>query len=432
MQRSIVTQAGLAAIRLALDQVAENLSAHVNQSLSRAHGINLIDSPYEDSVGNQIGAKQLRWSVNGQIFYSPASLTAEAGQALSTGAIDTSGEDAAVGGVDRSAWVTDFASQHVAAAENINTESILPHSRQSAEDVHGDLVAVTPSPSPVDTRGNIIGRSQILIHIGGKQYAIPADTRLGGPPQAPRNASIMPPTIYIEAEDHGSSLDNSEQRGTFTVSVPQGTSPISLVWQAKVPPSSSFVDLTVTTTDFGPTPLARLTVNGNQLFVTGAHSQRTWQLACEVRAKFTNSSGTLYTNVVSFYSMDVNSWFIAQAAKTWQFTVRDWQMFAVLKETIFRNCPRGLTSYAFHGGDLVKRMRAGGVTQAYFEVFAARTLDMCYRGRWEEATLYTIQSVAEATRQYWPDCPHRGMDASLKWLHQVTCTPCTVTATRCG
>lgn len=90
-ESNIITQAGLSEVKFNLQQVAENLSEHVNASLSKAHSINIVDgytdtdgndrTTYQNANGTVVGNKQLRFNVGGAVYYAPCNLSGEGGQA---------------------------------------------------------------------------------------------------------------------------------------------------------------------------------------------------------------------------------------------------------------------------------------------------------------------------------------------------------------
>ena len=111
-QQSVITQTGLSDIKLTLNDIAADLEQHVNDSLSKAHGINIqpgyVDSvgtdftKYRNSNGDVIGDYLVSFLVNGSLYYAPAQLTTQSGQPYTTGAPQAVG---AVQGVGGGAWV---------------------------------------------------------------------------------------------------------------------------------------------------------------------------------------------------------------------------------------------------------------------------------------------------------------------------------------
>jgi hypothetical protein len=89
--RSIVTQVGIEDLKFALSEVAENLSTHINASLSKAHGLNIINgyidsdgndlTTFQDSQGNVMGNYQLLFFINNVPYFAPALATALDGPA---------------------------------------------------------------------------------------------------------------------------------------------------------------------------------------------------------------------------------------------------------------------------------------------------------------------------------------------------------------
>jgi hypothetical protein len=234
MNRAIIAQTGVADLKFALAEVAENLSAHVNASLSKAHGLNVLLgytdaygndlTSYQDSNGDTLGDHFIRFAVGGTLYYAPAVISALAGQPDTTGEIDTSGDggDSAVGG---SSWVTDYTSEQVQQAESINNNVLLPHTRVAHADAHGGMTVLVQNT--FDTDGHIVATHLIQLRIGGNVYNIPVSPRFGGPVQPPRLQPI--PQVLFLGETNG----NFGQNGTdVTMAVEGGKEwPSGIIWR---------------------------------------------------------------------------------------------------------------------------------------------------------------------------------------------------------
>jgi len=172
----ILTQSSLDSLKFNLQEVVSNLATHANESLSRAHGINLIQSPYTDDHGNQVSAWQARWSVNGVLYYSPAATTALAGQPAVNGLVDFSQSTAQ--SASETSWVT---SNSTIAVDPLDVNALITaHSLLGHWEAHGGVVAITKDV--FDSFGNKVGRNVLQITIADQLFEIPCDTQLGGPP----------------------------------------------------------------------------------------------------------------------------------------------------------------------------------------------------------------------------------------------------------
>lgn len=233
MDRNIVTQVGIEDLKFALSEIAENLDAHINASLSRAHGINLITgyvdadgndlTKYYDSNGDVIGNYFLRFVVNSVMYFAPAITTTLPGQDPTTGIIDTSpeGEFDSQGG---SAWVTDYTSDQVAQANAINQDVLIPHTRQPHATTHGSMTIVLQDT--FSSLGHRVGTHVLQMRIGNNVYNIPCVTRIGGTLQPPRIGGI--PTNLSVSIGSG---DPNDCNVPITVPFNGGTKPVEYHWQ---------------------------------------------------------------------------------------------------------------------------------------------------------------------------------------------------------
>lgn len=231
--RSIVTQVGIEDLKFALTEIAENLEAHINASLSKAHGINVLVgyvdahgndlTTYQDSNGDAIGNYYLRFTIENVAYYAPANFTTLPGQDATTGSIDTSpeGEFEAQGG---SAWITDYTSDQVAQANAINTDVLVAHTRQPHYSTHGSLEVI--AQDTFTNLGHRVGTHVIRIRIGNNVYNIPAVSRFGGPLQPPRIGGI-PTNLSVEIGEG----DPNDCNVPVTVPFNGGTRPVEYHWQ---------------------------------------------------------------------------------------------------------------------------------------------------------------------------------------------------------
>lgn len=197
--RNIVTQVGLSDLKFALLEVAENLFSHINTSLSKAHGLNIINgyidsngndlTTFQDSEGNVMGNYQLLFFIGNVPYFAPANFTVLEGQPETNGSIDTSTDDddefTMRGG---SAWVTDYTSDQVAQAQAINNDVLLPHTGQIYYSTHGSMT-VTTSPT-FNSLGAQVGSHLVTMRYNGIVYQVPVSDRFGGPAQMWRGFSL--------------------------------------------------------------------------------------------------------------------------------------------------------------------------------------------------------------------------------------------------
>lgn len=231
--RNIVTQVGIEDLKFALSEVAENLSAHVNASLSKAHGLNILNgyiddngnnlNTYQDATGTVVGTHFVLFQVGNANYYAPANLTTLAGQSETSGSIQTSADALAQGG---SAWVTDYTSDQVAQARSMNTDVLIPHTRLPHRLAHGGM-SVT-AQATYNALGNQIGTHIIRFMFDNVVYNIPVSNRFGGPAQPPRISGI-PPNLS-DHSDAGSEGQNKVNR-PLTVTLLAGTLPVAYHWQ---------------------------------------------------------------------------------------------------------------------------------------------------------------------------------------------------------
>jgi hypothetical protein len=231
--RNIVTQVGIEALKFALTEIAENLNAHVNASLSKAHGVNIVvgfvDSDgndrttYQDSNGDVIGNYFLRFAIENVIYFAPAVVTALPGQDATTGSVNTSPEDEFTG-QGGSAWITDYTSTQVEQADAINDDVLIPHTRQPHASTHGSLTVLLQNT--FTSLGHVAGTHVIQIRIANNVYNIPCVTRLGGPLQAPRLGGIASNLSVNIPEGAPNTCDVP-----VTAPLLGGTKPVAYHWQ---------------------------------------------------------------------------------------------------------------------------------------------------------------------------------------------------------
>lgn len=233
-QRAIVTQAELAGFKAAVNLVAENLNTHINQSVSKAHGIAAVDgfvdgdgndrTVYRNSNGDAIGTTCVRFVISGVPYYAPGAPTILEGQPASTGSLDSNPDIvAAVSAPSRSSLVTEYGVITSQQAINVNS-LLLEHARLNHDQAHsfGGTMRVIPKLTH-DSAGYVVGRYAIKFVVGGTEYEIPCDTRLGGPEQTPR-VQIVPSAKQVNNTDPPYNV-------TCNPTILGGTLPIVFSWE---------------------------------------------------------------------------------------------------------------------------------------------------------------------------------------------------------
>lgn len=231
--RNIVTQTGIEDLKFSLSELASNLASHANASLSKAHGINTITgyvdsygndlTTYQDSAGAVLGAYFVVFTVSGVRYYAPANATALAGQAALTAGIDTSGNDA-FSGQGTSALITDYTSDLITQATNVNNNVLIPHTRLAHWNAHGNITVA--AQKTYSSTGTQVGSHLVYLTIGGVNYSIPVSDRIGGPVRTPVVSGISP----SQSVHFGSGEPNSCNI-PLTLTVTAGTRPIVYHWQ---------------------------------------------------------------------------------------------------------------------------------------------------------------------------------------------------------
>jgi hypothetical protein len=189
---NIITQSALNDIKLTLNDIAANLSQHINDSMSLAHGINIFpNATYSNTNGDLIGNYVVTFLVNGVIYYAPATLTALTGQPFTNGSIQVNIANPQT--VGRATWITDFTPAALAAAENTRDEVLVPHTQLGHWEAHGGMTAV-PRNS-YDTNGHLYARNILRFSFNGQLYEIPCDTSMTGVPQ-PLKVTLSTTYLY--------------------------------------------------------------------------------------------------------------------------------------------------------------------------------------------------------------------------------------------
>lgn len=319
-QKALLTQGEIAAFKDATQQLASNLNTHINHSLSKAHGIQLITgytdsdgnnlTTYQNSHGDVVGTYFVRFAINGVLYYAPGISTVLAGQAASTGSLDTNPDITTVlGNPGAASLVTEYASIEIQQTVNVNS-LLLEHSRTNHDLVHsyGGVMSVVPKTT-IDSAGYTVGRYVIKFVVNGVEYEIPCDTRLGGPPQPMRGSSLL---SNVAAKHNSSRMGrDDEQFAVFTFTAPTGgTRPYTMKYQInqKADGSGVWNDMS----DATPGWHEALTDQdvfydisvANTLSLQATEGSDDNTLQCTIRALLTNAAGSYSTNYGRFYAND--------------------------------------------------------------------------------------------------------------------------------
>ena len=238
--KGILTQNDLLTLNAALEQLGANLSLHVNSSLSTAHGVNVEQTNYYDSGGDQFGEASVVFEFgvppNTIRLFAPLQLTAlgpaSTGNGLLT-ATTPSGTLTSPGvPLANKPLVTELASPSVDQAsiyENIllaHANSV--HSDTGATQVHGGQTYTVSGV--LDSLGHTVGRRYITLGVNGIAYRIPCDEIKTGPPQPPRFLTITQnPDYGFSFLSAGYYQHDQYRTGDLTYS---DLYPLGLVWTA--------------------------------------------------------------------------------------------------------------------------------------------------------------------------------------------------------
>jgi hypothetical protein len=431
MIRALATQSELAALKDALTLISENLNKHTNDSLSKAHGINIIDGPsndgngndlstYQDSHGDILGTHFVRFSINGVVYYAPAQNSTLAGNA-GTGSLDTSDtttEERATPG--STSLITDYATteaQHAAIVEGL----LLEHTLQTHQATHRNMSAL--AQSTFDTQGHTVGRYIVQMVVDTILYNIPCDTRLGGPPQPPRLTQFSPTSSRVDSPAGGGAYSAVT---AFPV-LPGGTKPFTYsyeyykagVWTAitpDTPTAAPFVN------SAGSVSLSYSSTTGAITFTSGAPGGDAFDLV-RVRLTVTGTGGAVSVDasghdvIFEFQVQDHAPccWFCTQANITSRLSPEEWSMIGRIEQHLFKRSRRMVAWYVKRGKLLVDKMVEKGVSQAWFEAFTRQSIELFRNGHLEQAAVLYRDVVAGCALHYWPEATsHRGLQAGLQ------------------
>lgn len=256
-QRNVITQTALNDIKLVLNDIAANLSQHVNDSLSLAHGINLwpgfVDADgndftkYRNAAGDVVGNFIVTFYVNNTIYYAPANITTLQPQPFRDGETATlASQNAAT--VAAASWVTDFTALALSAANTTQTQVLIPHTQLGHWEAHGGMT-ILPRNS-FDTNGNLFARFVARFQFAGQIYEIPCDTSIQGVPQ-PVKSTLSINYLYFPS-NLGSFTHQHPTGFPITATASGGTGPYTLEWYYRedVDPNTAGTLLPLSATDF--------------------------------------------------------------------------------------------------------------------------------------------------------------------------------------
>lgn len=241
METPLITQSSLDEVGLRLDNLGTDFSAHADGPLSSAHGINAFHftvptldaygndlQTYQDSAGNVVGEYMLRFLVGSTLYYAPARATALAAQAPVAQSQTEAATEETLNGRGSTALATQFRTTAIEDIEAVRDGVLLPHSRLGHWEAHSPVRAI-PRVT-LDSAGHTVGRYTLVWQFRGAKFEIPCDTRLGGPPQAPRAVAITPASINETFEEGEGYAEMAVIALTCTAS---GTRPFGFVWELK-------------------------------------------------------------------------------------------------------------------------------------------------------------------------------------------------------
>jgi hypothetical protein len=438
MDRNIVTQAEIAELKFQLAEIADNLSVHINQSLSKAHGINLVTgyvdsngndlTTYQDSNGDIVGRYFIVFFVNNTLYYAPGQATSLAGQPETTGQIDTTGTEELIQGTGGSAWITDYTSVDVLAAQNVRDDVLLPHTLLGHWETHGSLT-VLPEVT-VDDAGHTVGRYVIKMNVNNVTYKIPCDVRFGGPPQPPRILSdaIFPQygaTAVHITSPKGTSFSSQVPGGVLQASATfGGTKPVTQAWQ--VFDVTDFIDLPASTytqpgTGWNITYTGQTT--GTLLISDGNPGGNNITRSGFLRLRANNGTGDVFSRQLTLTLTDETGCWIcsevwrARRAAGLPARNTDDKYNEHFRDLVkhFLRYNREMARFYLHDCEpLVQKMKLAGVNFVEMTGFNDSIIRLMRAGEKQAATILYMQTIMDCIATYWPDCPH---PVWLKYRH---------------
>lgn len=344
-EQNLITKGRLQEIKTAETILSENLYAHANASLSKAHGLIYYNLPhptydannndlsvYYDSHGDIVGNQLMRLTYNGVNYFVPLNSTTLAGKDPTTGVtpeITTlTGLGLAIPG--GTAWVTDFTQQDQADLIFTNDSVLLPHTLRSHWETHtGGIYQVIPQVIN-DSAGHRVSNYVARILVDGVELWLPCDTRSNGPIQPVR---VQFPAINCQQGGNANYCamgnDGTQFGYMWYNNYTGGEAPATFTWQYNTywPPSypwwsdpllgsGDWIDINMTpnvqtlmASNPSPAPCYSTVTLPNKLTLQSFGGNDSRIIIATIRGKWTNVVGTVYTNWCLYAANDEDgSW----------------------------------------------------------------------------------------------------------------------------
>lgn len=343
-EKNLITKSRLNEIKTAEAGLVDNLYAHANASLSKAHGIQLWNLPkptldsngndisiYYDSHGDRVGYYMMRLTYNNVNYFAPLELSTLAGKTDMTGI----SPDTNVSGITPvipggTAWVTDFTAEDEQDLIVTNNSVLLPHTLLPHWETHtGGIYQIIPQVV-YDSAGHRVSNYVARIIVDGVGMWLPCDPRLGGPIQPIRVAFPAITTLQGTNSNYCSMGRDGEQYGYFWWNAPTGgTLPYTFEWQYNTYQpvftnghyytdpligSGSWLSINMTpgvwnNMTSNPVPALSYVTLPNKLSIQTTIGSDNGILCATIRGKFTSAAGTSYTNWCLYQANDEDgSW----------------------------------------------------------------------------------------------------------------------------
>ena len=417
---AIATQTELGALNFAIQQATENLAAHVNGSLSEAHGIGMYPGLADDGAGNDltyyrdsnddiVGYVYVRIVMNGVPYYVPAVVTTLAAKPATTGIADTDLSTYGIAtGPGGSHWVTQFDLDVAQYIQEVLDTYLLPHVQKGYWEAHGNFS--TPIPSiKVDSAGHTVGDTLLPIPVHGNYWDILGNLRFGGPLQGLVMGPFSPVDVYYDLP--AGSSDNFST--TITPVYLRGTKPVTYSYEYYYAGWHALPS--------GSAPVYVNSGNGAGTAVTyNSTDGILFQLDCGgpggdnydeiwLRLTATNPAGSTHADYLGsdlIFKIKVQDhasgcWFATQCETTLKLSAEQWTIMGEIEKWLYVYNRRYCAWYVRHGKGLVEQMLAQGVTQKWFEDFISQ-ITRIYPSQPRHARMLYVKTVIEMILKYWP------------------------------